>query len=91
MNIKQIEYIIAIAEEQSLVKAADKLFVSQAALSQHLAKLKKEGIPPLFYRHNGKLLLTDSGKIYINGARHILNILDESEKAMASLKSSKQE
>lgn len=85
MSLNHLKYIITIAEEQSLIKASEKLYISQAALSQILSKLKKSGIPPIFYRKDGKLLLTDSGKIYVNGARHILSILDESEKAMLEL------
>lgn len=85
MSLNHLKYIVTISEEQSLVKAAEKLYVSQAALSQILLKLKKSGLPPIFYRKNGKLLLTDSGKIYVNGARHILSILEESEKAMSEL------
>jgi DNA-binding transcriptional LysR family regulator len=82
MNLKQLEYIIAIAEEQSIKNAADRLYISQPALSQQLAKLKKEGLPPLFYRKSNKLLLTDAGKIYINGARQILSIWQEWEEEM---------
>lgn len=85
MSLNHLKYIVTISEEQSIVKAAEKLYVSQSALSQILLKLKKSGLPPIFYRKNGKLLLTDSGKIYVNGARHILSILDESEKAMSEL------
>lgn len=85
MSLNHLKYLVTISEEQSIVKAAEKLYVSQSALSQILLKLKKSGLPPIFYRKNGKLLLTDSGKIYVNGARHILSILDESEKAMSEL------
>lgn len=86
MNVNQMKYIITIAENQSIVKASEELYISQAALSQMLSKLKKKGLPPIFYRKDGKLLLTDSGKIYVNGARHILSILEECEKTMSDLK-----
>ncbi len=90
MNTKQLEYIIAIAEEQSIVKAAERFYLSQPALSQQLAKIKKEGLPPLFFRKGGKLLLTDAGKIYVNGARHILSIWKECESRMASFDKSEE-
>ena len=74
MDQKTLEYIIAIAEEKSLSRAADRLFITQSALSQQLQKLKKQGLPPLFQEHKRKMLLTDAGKIYLNGAREILRM-----------------
>ena len=41
MELKQLEYIIAIAEEQSISKAAEKLFISQSALNQQLLRLER--------------------------------------------------
>lgn len=74
MNHNTLEYIIAIAEEKSLSRAAERLYITQSALSQQLQKLKKQGLPPLFYSEKRKLHLTDAGKIYLNGAREILRI-----------------
>ena len=48
--------------------------VTQSALSQQLNKIYAQGIPPLFYYENRKMLLTDAGKIYVNGARAILRM-----------------
>ena len=46
MDTKQIEYIIKIAEENNITRAAEKLFITQSALNQQLLKLEKElGIP----------------------------------------------
>lgn len=69
-----LEYMIAIAEEKSLTKAADRLLVSQPALSRQVKKLEKELDARLFYREKNEMLLTDAGKVYINGARSALNI-----------------
>ena len=44
MDTKLIEYVIAIAEEKSLSKAAERLYLSQPALSQRLKKLEDEGM-----------------------------------------------
>ncbi|MCI8512330.1 MAG: LysR family transcriptional regulator [Lachnospiraceae bacterium] len=84
MNLNQLEYIIAIAEEKSISKAAGRLFLSPAALSQYVKRLEcSEGLPPLFYRENGQFLPTDAGLIYINGARTILNISATLEKELS--------
>ncbi len=82
MDIKQIEYMLAIAEEKSFTKAAERLFVSQSALSQQVAKLKKEGLPPLFCNVNGKVVLTDAGKIYVHGAYQIQKIQHDTKALM---------
>ena len=42
MDTKILEYVIAIAEEKSLSKAAERLYLSQPALSQRLKKLEEE-------------------------------------------------
>lgn len=85
-DTRQIEYIYTIAEEGSLTRAADRLYISQSALSQQLAKLQKQGIPPLFEYKNGKMNVTDAGKIYVNGARTIMHLKEECEKKLAGLK-----
>ena len=74
MNIHPLEYIIAISEEKSLSRAADRLLVSQPALTQQVKKIEKELDAKLFYRDKNQLLMTDAGKIYVNGARSVLNI-----------------
>jgi DNA-binding transcriptional LysR family regulator len=50
MDLKQLEYIIKIAEENNITRAAEKLFITQSALNQQLLKLEKELGTQLFYR-----------------------------------------
>ncbi len=84
IDTRIIEYVIAIAEEGSLNKAAEKLFISQPALSKRLKKLEDELGTELFRRENSGLVITDAGRVYINGGRSILQIKQE---AMAKLSS----
>lgn len=80
MELKQLEYIVTIADERSLTKAAEKLFVSKSALSLQISRLEREeGLPPLFVRTRRGLALTDAGRIYVTGARTILNINQRAE------------
>ena len=74
MDTKIIEYVIAIAEEKSLSKAAERLYLSQPALSQRLKKLEDELGTPLFVRGKDGLSITDAGRIYVNGSHSILQI-----------------
>ena len=83
-DTRMIEYVIAISEEHSLSKAAERLFITQPALSQRLKKLEKELGAPLFLRESAGLSITDAGRVYINGGRSILQIKQE---AMAKLSS----
>ena len=89
MDTRQLEYILTIAEEKNLTRAADRLFLTQSALSQQLSKLEAEGLPPLFTRHKGEMQLTDAGKIYINGARSILKIKGDAQEALKDLSQAK--
>ncbi len=74
MNLQLMEYMIAISEEKSLSRAADRLLVTQPALSQQLKKLENELGTSLFRREKNEMLLTDAGKVYVHGARSVLNI-----------------
>ena len=75
-----IEYVLCIAEKQSLTAAAESLFITQSALSQQLAKLTAAGLPPLFEYRGRKMLPTAAGKIYINSAKSIMALKEKSEK-----------
>lgn len=85
MDTKLIEYVIAIAEEKSLSKAAERLYLSQPALSQRLKKLEDELGTKLFTRERDGLTLTDAGRIYINGGHSILQIKREALRKISSL------
>lgn len=85
MDTKLIEYVIAIAEEKSLSKAAERLYLSQPALSQRLKKLEDELGTQLFTRERDGLTLTDAGRIYINGGHSILQIKREALRKISSL------
>lgn len=74
MDTKQIEYILKIAEENNITKAAEKLFITQSALNQQLLKLEKELGTPLFFRSRTNWGLTEAGRIYVEGAKAALQI-----------------
>lgn len=74
MDLRQIEYILKIAEEKNISRAAEKLFISQPALNQQLINLEKELGTPLFERQRGELRLTEAGRVYVEAGRQILDI-----------------
>lgn len=73
MDFRQLEYVITIARERTLISASQKLFLSPSALSQHIAKLEDELKTPLFKRTKQGWLPTYAGEIYINMAEDILD------------------
>ena len=72
MDTHLIEHIIKIAEEKSITKAAEKLYLTQSALNQQLLKLERELGIPLFRRAKTEMIPTQAGEIYLKGAREIL-------------------
>lgn len=90
MNTKQYYYFIAIAEYGTLSAAAQKLQVSEAALSKFLKKLESFVGTPLFIRGRQGLSLTKSGVIYYQGARKILESKNQMLYALRQMQSEEQ-
>ena len=76
MEITKIKQFIVIAEEESISKAADRLYISQPALSKSLSILENELSCTLFDRVGRRLILNSQGKRFMVYARQISDILD---------------
>ncbi|HJC48780.1 MAG TPA: LysR family transcriptional regulator [Candidatus Lachnoclostridium pullistercoris] len=85
MDTRYLTYILTIAEERNMTKAAKKLFVSQSSLSQYLTKLEQELGTPLFFRTKGELILTPAGELYTEAARNVIRIKKQLYRDIASL------
>lgn len=72
MDFRQLEYVITIEREKTLLAAAEKLFLSPSALSQHISKLEEELRTPLFKRTKQGWQPTHAGQIYIDMAHAVL-------------------
>ena len=72
MDLRQIQYIVAIAEENNITRAAEKLYITQSALNQQLLKLEKELGVQLFHRSRTDWHPTEAGEIYLKAAREML-------------------
>lgn len=86
MDLRQIEFIVKIAEEKNITKAAKKMYITQSALNQSLLKLEKEIGEALFERFKWSLELTEVGKIYIEQAKKILDIKKETYEKIDEIK-----
>ena len=89
MDLRQLEYILAIHETQSLSKAAEKLYVSPSAISQYLAKLENEYQMPLFERNRNTWRPTRAGRIVIDASKEILRIRKNMQNEINELKENK--
>lgn len=77
MNIRDLKYLIAIAEHRHFGKAAEKCFVSQPTLSMQLKKLEDELGVLLVERTNKSVLLTSVGEAVASRAREVMHHIDE--------------
>lgn len=81
MDLRQIRYFLAVAEELSFRRAADRAAVSQPALSQRIKALEEEIGVALFDRTSRGVALTPAGEVFQRGARQIIR---EVERAVSS-------
>ncbi len=72
MNLRELEYLVAIDEELNFKRAADRCFVSQPTLSGQLKKLENELGVMLVERNQRQVLMTDVGSAIVQQAREIL-------------------
>lgn len=77
MDLHHLEYIVAIADEENISKAAERLHVSQPTLSIYLSKLEAQLGIKLFQRTNNVLRITESGKLYAQACREIVKRRDK--------------
>ena len=80
MNLKQMEYFVAAAEQLNFTRAAKKCFISQTAMTLQIQSLEERIGVPLFVRDKHHVELTAAGKVYLNEARAILVRAEEAAK-----------
>lgn len=85
MDLRQIENMMMIEEEQSISRAAEKLFITQSALNQQLLKLEKELGTPLFERRKHGMIPTFAGRVYLRSAHQIMNIKQETYRIISDI------
>ncbi|MBQ1492810.1 MAG: LysR family transcriptional regulator, partial [Blautia sp.] len=71
MLYEKLDYILAIAEEQSLTRAAEKLYISQPTLTMYLNRLEESLGVQLFDRHKKPIQVTAAGNYYIQKMKEI--------------------
>jgi len=74
MDVRDYEYIVAIADQGNISRAAAALFITQPALTKFLQRTENQLGVPLFVRRGNQFLPTDAGRAYIEAGREILSI-----------------
>ena len=76
MELLQLRYFKAVAENESLTQTANKLFISPPSLSSTISRLEKELGTELFDRHGNRLHLNTRGYVFLECVNQILSSLD---------------
>jgi len=77
INLRHLRYFVAVAEHESISRAARLLHVSQPPLSRQMRDLEAELGVNLFRREAQRLILTGSGEIFLREARAVLQRFDD--------------
>lgn len=87
MELRVLNYFLAIAREQSIIRAAKSLHLSQPTLSTQIRNLEEELGKQLLIRGtkgSRKVTLTEEGMILKKRAEEILNLVEKTEKEILS-------
>ena len=81
IETRLLQYFLAVAEEQSITRAADYLHITQPTLSKQMMDLEASLGKQLLIRGKKKITLTEDGAYLRNRAQEILSLLEKTESA----------
>jgi LysR family carnitine catabolism transcriptional activator len=86
MDLRQIEYVLAVVERGSFTKAAASMQVSQPSLSDGIRRLETELGVRLFHRLGRSVELTDAGRAFVGPARQLTRDRDAVFESVATVR-----
>lgn len=89
MNLKQLKYVLLLADLGSFSATAEELGISQPSLSQYIKKIEQQVGMALFERVNGNVRLTDAGQVYVEYGRKILALEHQMETQFSDIAENK--
>ena len=81
MELRQLRYLIAVAEEGNITRAAERLDIQPPPLSRQIKAIEREIDVQLFRRKPRGVELTDAGRTFLEGARAMFANLDHTLKS----------
>ena len=84
MDIRVLEYFLAVAREESITKAAKALSMTQPPLSRQLKELEDELGKQLFIRGNKKVTLTEEGVLLRKRAEELIELMEKTKEEIRS-------
>ncbi|HTX46762.1 MAG TPA: LysR family transcriptional regulator [Solirubrobacteraceae bacterium] len=85
MELRQLRYLVALAEERNFTRAAEREHIAQPALSQQIRRLESDAGVTLVERTTRRVALTEAGELLAVRARRILAELDAARADLAAL------
>lgn len=79
MELRVLNYFLAVAREENITKAAQILHISQPALSRQIMQLEDELNVKLFVRSNHKIILTEDGLLLKRRAQELISLADKTK------------
>ena len=89
MDLLQLEHFLAVVEERTFTRAAERVCRTQPAVSQSIKKLEDEVGAPLFARDVHEVSLTEAGRVLADYARRMVGLRDEAMRQVAELRALK--
>jgi DNA-binding transcriptional LysR family regulator len=83
MELRQLEYFVAVARELNFSRAAQRIHVVQSALSASVARLEKELGVELFDRSKRQIVLTPAGEVFLQHAREAIHTAQRARSSVA--------
>ncbi len=86
MELRQLAYFVAVVEEASFTRAAERMHVAQSGVSQQVRRLERELGERLLDRSNQAVRLTEAGRAFLPHARAAVSAADSGRGALAELR-----
>ena len=85
MELRVMRYFLAVAREENITKAAEKLHLTQPTLSRQLKELEEELGTDLFVRGKRRTTLTEAGILFKTRAEEIMSLEERTRNEFAHL------
>jgi len=89
MDLLQLEHFLAVVDERTFTRAAERVGRTQPAVSQSVKKLEDEVGAPLFARDVHDVSLTEAGRVLADYARRMVSLRDEAMRQVAGVRALK--